>query len=154
MPLRDLSLTPAAVLESATLAEAVSALFESKVPAVAVVDGQHRIVGILSERDVLGAVFPGYLVEIKHSAFLPDDTAALEDLAARARDRPVRDFVRRSDVLHADDSLIHAAERLLHSGEDALPVVDGERFIGMLSVAGLCHARLDGATTDSSAVQS
>jgi hypothetical protein len=88
-------------------------------------------------------VFPGYLAEIRHSAFLPDDASALEELAARARDRPVRDFVRKAEVLHADDSQVHAAERLIHSGDDALPVVDGTRFLGMLSVAALCHARLD-----------
>jgi CBS domain-containing protein len=51
--------------------------------------------------------------------------------------------MRRSDVLDAADSQIHAAERLLHSGDDALPVTEGGRFVGMLSVAGLCHARLD-----------
>jgi CBS domain-containing protein len=143
MALRDLSLTDASVPETATLAEAVAALFEARVPAIAVVGDSGRVLGVLSERDVLRAVFPGYLAEIRHSAFLRDDASALDELAARARDRPVRDFVRKSEVLHADDSQIHAAERLMHSGDDALPVVDSVRFIGMLSVAALCHARLD-----------
>jgi hypothetical protein len=31
----------------------------------------------------------------------------------------------------------------MHSGDDALPVVEDGRFVGMLSVAALCHARLD-----------
>jgi len=143
MALRDLSLTDASAPETATLAEAVAELFEARVPAIAVLDDARRVLGILSERDVLRAVFPGYLAEIRHTAFLPDDASALEELAARARDRPVTDFVRRAEVLHADYSQVHAAERLLHSGDDALPVVDGERFIGMLSIAALCHARLD-----------
>jgi CBS domain-containing protein len=143
MALRDLDLTDASVHESATLAEAVAELFEARVPAVAVLGEGRRVLGILSERDVLGAVFPGYLAEIRHSAFLRDDAAALEALAERARDRPVRDFVRASEVLDASDSQIHAAERLMHSGDDALPVTDEGRFIGMVSVAGLCHARLD-----------
>jgi CBS domain-containing protein len=143
MALRDLVLTDASVPETATLAEAVAELFEARVPAVAVLDDTRRVLGVLSERDVLRAVFPGYLAEIRHSAFLPDDASALEELAARARDRPVRDFVRKAEVLHADDSQVHAAERLIHSGDDALPVVDGARFLGMLSVAALCHARLD-----------
>lgn len=154
MALRDLALTDASVPETASLAEAVAELFEARVPAVAVLDESRSVLGVLSERDVLGAVFPGYLAEIRHSAFLPDDSTALDELAAGARSRSVRDFVRRSEVLHADDSQIHAAERLLHSGEDALPVVEGERFMGMLSVAGLCHARLDVASTDSGAHQS
>jgi CBS domain-containing protein len=143
MALQDLALTDASVPETATLAEAVAELFEARVPAIAVLDDARRVLGILSERDVLGAVFPGYLAELRHSAFLQDDESALEELAARARGRPVRDFVRASVVLDASDSQIHAAERLLHSGDDALPVVEGGRFVGMLSVASLCHARLD-----------
>ena len=143
MALRDLDLTDAAVPETATLAEAVAELFEARVPAVAVLDEGGRVLGVLSERDVLGAVFPGYIAEVRHSAFLPDDEAALEELAARARDRPVRQFVRESEVLDASHSQIHAAERLMHSGDDALPVVEDGRFVGMLSVAALCHARLD-----------
>ena len=143
MALRDLELTDASVPESAELAEAVAELFAARVPAIAVLDAERRVLGILSERDVLRAVFPGYLAEIRHSAFLPDDAAGLEELAARARDRSVRDFVRTSELLDASDSQIHAAERLMHSGDDALPVVENGRFIGMLSVAGLCHARLD-----------
>jgi CBS domain-containing protein len=143
MPLRDLDLTDASVPQSATLAEAVAELFESRAPAVAVLDDDRRVIGILSERDVLGAVFPRYLAEIHHSSFLTDDASSLDELAGRARDRSVRDFVRSAEILDAFDSQIHAAERLLHSGEDALPVAENGRFVGMLSVAGLCHARLD-----------
>jgi len=146
MPLRDVALTDASVLQTVPLAEAVAELFEARVPAIAVLDDVGRVLGILSEREVLRAVFPGYLAEIRHSAFLTDDASALDELAARARDRPVRDFMRTSEVLELSDSQIHAAERLMHSGDDALPVVDGDRFVGMLSVAGLCHARLDRPT--------
>ena len=146
MPLRDVALTDASVLQTAPLAEAVAELFEARVAAIAVLDDAGRFLGILSERDVLRAVFPGYLAEIRHSAFLTDDASTLTELAARARDLPVRDFMRTSEVLELSDSQIHAAERLMHSSDDALPVVDGDRFVGMLSVAGLCHARLDRTT--------
>lgn len=142
MPLRDVALTDASVHQTASLAEAVSALFETRVAAIAVLDDARRVLGILSERDVLRAVFPGYLAEIRHSSFLTDDASALDELAARARDLPVRDFMRSAEVLELSDSQLHAAERLMHSSDDALPVVDGDRFVGMLSVAGLCHARL------------
>jgi CBS domain-containing protein len=143
MALRDLDLTDVSVDGSATLAEAVAALFEARVPAIAVVDEERRVLGILSEREILGAVFPRYLTEIRHTSFLQDDESALGELAARARDRPVREVMRRSEVLDAADSQIHAAERLMHSGDDALPVAEDGRFVGMVSVAALCHARLD-----------
>ena len=143
MALRDLALINTSVPETATLGEAVAALFAAQVPAPAVVDADDRVIGIFAESDLLRAVFPGYLAEVKHTAFLEDDAIALTELARRARDRPIRELARPAEVLETEDSQIHAAERLLHSGEDALPMVEGGRFVGMLSVAALCHARLD-----------
>jgi hypothetical protein len=57
----------------------------------------------------------------------------------------VAELAREVEPLEGDESETHAAERFLHTGEQALPVVEGERFLGMLSIAALCHARLDRA---------
>jgi CBS domain-containing protein len=142
MSLRDIELVDASVLGNALLAEAASKLFASKVPALAVLDESGRVSGTFSEEDLLKAVFPGYLAEVRHTAFMQDDTPSLVELARSVRDRPVREFARRPEILQLDDSQIHAAERFLHTGEDALPVVEGGRFVGMLSIAALCSARL------------
>jgi CBS domain-containing protein len=142
MPVRDVTLVAASIPATATFAEAVEALSSTRSPALAVVDETGGVVGVFSEGDLLRAVFPGYLTELKHTAFLTDDAASLDQLAKDARDRPARDFARQTEVLSVDDSQIHAAERFLHTEEDALPVVDGDRFVGMLSVSALCRARL------------
>jgi len=140
--LRSLPLVRASIPESATFADAVAALFEAQVPALAVLAGD-RVVGVISEIDVLRAVFPPYLAELRHTAFLDDDPAALDERARIVRDRPVGELARRVDVLDGHDSETHAAERFLHAGEQALPVVEHGRFLGMLSIAALCQARLD-----------
>ena len=140
--LRDLPLVPASISESASFADAVAALFETKVPALAVLSGE-RLVGILSEVDVLRAVFPRYIAELRHTAFVEDDPAALDERAKAVRNRLAGELARKVEVLDGDDSETHAAERFLHTGEQALPVVEGGRFLGMLSIAALCHARLD-----------
>lgn len=142
MPLRDVTLLDASVPASATLAEAVEALSATRSPALAVLDDAGRVVGVFSEGDLLRAIFPGYLSELTHTAFLTDDAASLDRRAKDLRDRPVRDFARPTETLSIDSSQLHAAERFLHSEEDALPVVDGDRFCGMLSVSELCRARL------------
>lgn len=143
MSLRDLPLVRASVPETADLAEAAAALFAAQVPALAVLDREERVVGIFSESDLLRAVFPGYLTEVRHTVFLPDDAPALAERARSASGRPVREFARAVEPLEASESQTHAAERFLHTGEQALPVVEQGRFLGMLSVAALCHARLD-----------
>jgi CBS domain-containing protein len=140
--LRELPLVDASVPAGAKLAEAVERLFDAQVPALAVLGDDGRLAGIVSEVDVLRAVFPGYLAELRHTAFVEDDPAALDDRARDVRDRPVGDFARSVEALEGDESETHAAERFLHTGEQALPVVEGHRFLGMLSVAALGHARL------------
>jgi CBS domain-containing protein len=143
MQLGSLSLIDASVTESASFAHAVEALFASQVPAIAVVDDERRVVGVVTERDVLAAVFPRYLAELRHTSFLPDDDAELAERAALARDESVAAYARKVEPLDAGESQTHAAERFLHTGEQALPVVDEGRYLGMLSISALCHARLD-----------
>lgn len=145
--LRDLSLDPTAVRPSSTFAEAAEALFEARAPAVAVVDGAGRVVGLLTERDVLRAVFPGYLAELRHSSFLPDDQAGLDERRREVASRPVTDFARPVEPLSADESETHAAERFLHVDEPALPVVDANRFLGTLSIGALCRGSRESPPT-------
>ncbi len=143
MHIRDLPLVDASVPETATLAEAVSALFSAQVPALAIVDRDRRVVGVLAESDVLRAVFPRYLAELHHTSFLSDDLLDLDERALSARDEPVGSLARAVELLDGAESQAHAAERFMHAGEQALPVVDEGRFAGMLSISALCHARLD-----------
>jgi CBS domain-containing protein len=141
--LRELPLVQASVSGDTSFGDAVQQLFDAPVPALAVLDGEGKLLGIVSELDVLRAAFPGYLAELRHTAFVEDDPIALDDRARTVRDRPVAEHARQVEPLVGDESETHAAERFLHSGEQALPVVEGERYLGMLSIAALCHARLD-----------
>ena len=142
--LRDLPLVLAAVSESSSFGEAVRALFEAQVPTGAVL-ADDRVTGVLSEVDVLRAVFPRYLAELRHTAFVEDDPGLLDERARAVANRPVREFARHVEPLDGYDSETHAAQRFLHTGEQALPVVEAGRFLGMLSISALCHARLDRA---------
>jgi CBS domain-containing protein len=143
--LRELPLVQASVRKDVPFGEAVEQLFDARVPALAVLEEDGRLLGIVSEVDVLRAVFPGYLAELRHTAFVEDDPVVLDERARAVRNRPVAEFAREVEPLEGDESETHAAERFLHTGEQALPVVEGERFLGMLSIAALCHARLDRA---------
>jgi CBS domain-containing protein len=144
--LRDLPLIAAHVPAHATFGDAMAALVASRSSAIAVLDDAGEPVGVVTEIDVLRAVFPGYLSEVRHTSFLHDDPAALDERFATVRTQPVRAFARQVETLRADSSESHAAERFIHTQEPALPVVDGRRFLGMLSIAALCRARVERAT--------
>jgi CBS domain-containing protein len=85
---------------------------ERRVGAVAALDGD-RLAGIISERDIMGRV-----------------VAAGRDLdQTRVRDVMTRDLV----VAHVDDSHEDGLRKMKQAGCRHLPVVEGDRLIGMVS---------------------
>ncbi|MGI9111203.1 MAG: CBS domain-containing protein [Gaiellaceae bacterium] len=142
MSLRDITLVPASVPESATFREAATALRESGLPAIAVVNADRRVVGLFTDVDLLRGLFPAYLKDLHHTAFLPDDPDMLTRRAHEAAAEPVAKHSRRPHELELETSATHAAERFLHCEEGAIPVVDEGRFVGMLPRTELALAML------------
>ena len=135
---RDLTLVHVSIAHSATFRDAARELAASGLPAIAVVDADGRVQGVFTQDAELRGLFPGYLGELRHTAFLGDDDEALAERARAVRDEPVRKHLTPAPVLDADHSRTHAAELFLHSGLGALPVVDGGTYVGMLDQRALC----------------
>ncbi len=112
---------------------------------LAVADSEGRLVGFLSERDVIGAIFPPYLKELHHTGFLTKDFASLLRRAADAAELRVDSvMVRDPETLRATDSESHAAEIFLHQAPDALPVTDSDgRVRGVVRIADVAQSLLE-----------
>jgi CBS domain-containing protein len=104
---------------STTLVDAATRMHERRVGAVVVLEGE-RLVGILTERDVLRAV-------------------ATQQLGC-----PVSDAMTHSpDTVDADETAGHAAALMIHGGFRHLPVVDGDDVVGMISIRDLVRLSVD-----------
>jgi CBS domain-containing protein len=89
----------------------------------ALVTEQGRLVGILTERDVLRAVARG-----------------------QGGDATVADWMTRNpDTLDPDDTTQHAAVLMIHGGFRHLPVTEGDEVVGMLSIRDLMRIVLEDA---------
>src|SRR5918997_2969829 len=73
--LDQIELVDASVPRTASVAEAAHALLASGVSAIAVVDADGRVVGLFTDDDVLRALLPGYVRELRHTAFLESEEA-------------------------------------------------------------------------------
>jgi CBS domain-containing protein len=128
------SLEPEAyVPQTASFLEAARTLAAfAELSAIAVVDDERRVVGLFTHDDLLAGLFPGYLAELKHTAFLSEDLDALAARAETAGGNPVRKHMRRPLTVDVETSPAHVAELFLHCEWGALAVVDGKRFAGMI----------------------
>ncbi len=143
--LPDIALVPGSVPRSATFLEAAEALTAHSVPTIAVLDERERVVGLFGGEDLLRGFFPGYLADLRHTAFAADDPGLFAERARAVSAEPVDRHMRKPVVLDSDASALHVAERFLHCDFAALPVVEDGRFVGMLSRADFCRAALRNA---------
>ena len=121
MPAVDEIMSPdvLAVGPATSLVDAAGRMHDRRVGAVVVTDG-GRLVGILTERDVLRAVATG----------------GVDGTVAEA-------MTRAPDTIGPDETVGHAAALMIHGGFRHLPVVDGDNVIGMISIRDLVRLSVD-----------
>ena len=111
----------------------VEILESSETSSIPVTDEESRLVGIISERDVLASAVPKYM-ELLHSAsFMPN----IDQLASglnRVADDPVKSHMSHKTVsVRADADDLQAADLMLRHKLRLLPVVDGDgRLVGVV----------------------
>ena len=101
------------------IGDVVRLMHEREVGAVLVLDGE-RLVGIFTERDVLHAAATGRL------------EGKVEDLMSR-----------HPETIEASDTTGHAAAMMIHGGFRHLPVEEGGRLVGIVSIRDLIRHELD-----------
>jgi CBS domain-containing protein len=102
-----------------SLVDAAGRMHDRRVGAVVVTEGD-RLVGILSERDVLRAVATG----------------GVDGTVGEA-------MTRAPDTIGPEETAGQAAAVMIHGGFRHLPVVDGDRVIGMISIRDLVRISVD-----------
>jgi CBS domain-containing protein len=137
--LRDSVEPTAFVPRNATFLEAARTLVSRELSAIAVLDDEQRVVGLFTHDDLLAGLFPGYLGELRHTAFLQEGLDALAARAETAGADLVGEHMRKPLTVDVDASAAHVAERFLHCEWGALAVVERERFVGMLAEPEFCR---------------
>ena len=125
---------PPLLHESDRVEDAVRRVLESGLPALPVVDAHDRYAGIFGEREVMAALFPGYLGQLKHTAFVSRSIDEALELREEARGEPVRKHMHTEHVeVGPDFSDTQVAEIFLHHRVLIVPVVDDGRVDGIIT---------------------
>jgi len=112
---------PYSLRASASVLEAAEFMAERKIGAVCVLN-EDKLIGVFSERDLLSRV-----VVLRRDAA----TIRLGEVISELR-----------AVIRCDETPHQALERMEKIGSRHLPVVDGEKFVGMLSIRDLLRVQL------------
>jgi len=122
------------VKASRSIAEAAVALTEQKIGALLVEDDGGNIVGILSERDIVGGMGP-------HGADLHD--VAVEELMTRNLIHcSLQDTVHEAMAMMTDRRIRH------------LPVFDNDELVGFISIGDLVKCRIMEVQSEAEAMRS
>ena len=110
------------VPDTATALDAAEYMADRKIGAVCVLDSDEKLCGIFSERDLLNRV-------VVHKL----DPAQV----------PIRDVMSEPRaVIDCADTPHEALERMERVGSRHLPVVDGDKFVGMLSMRDIMRVEI------------
>ena len=113
---------PYSMKATASVMEAAEFMAQRRIGAVCVLDEEGRLMGVFSERDLLNRVVVQRL-----------DPATLRIGEVTSKTRA---------VIRCDETPHQALERMEQIGTRHLPVVDGERWVGMLSIRDLLRVEL------------
>ena len=117
-----------------TVGQATRTLLATDLPALPVVDEHEKLVGLFGEREFLGAVFPGYLKELKYAGFV---RRSLEDALKKrseCKQEPVSAHMNTEHVdVSSEFSDVQVAEIFLHHRVLIVPVTDGGRVVGVIT---------------------
>ena len=117
------------IAPSASLASAVGLLVEKRIGAVLILGADRRVVGILSERDVM---------------------RALAERGAGALEEPVsQTMTRKVSTCNENESVFNIMERMTEGRSRHVPVVDQGELVGIVSIGDVVKHRLHQMERDS-----
>jgi CBS domain-containing protein len=119
--------------EETTLIEAISLIVAHKAGGLPVLDGNNRVVGFLSEGDVLKAAIPGYLGYMDENFAMPD----VEKIKARVKrvgDDPTRNYMTKGAlVFDESETVSNALVALFRRNVRVAPVIRNGSLVGVVN---------------------
>jgi CBS-domain-containing membrane protein len=114
----------------ASVKDAVRLLDRHDITALPVIDDRDRLVGIVSEADVLlGEVSPDPRAHVRPVRDLPEAAATVADVMTRA-----------VMTVHKGADVADIAQLMLDTGVKSVPVTHGHQVVGIVSRRDLIHA--------------
>ena len=98
-----------------------------------IVDEEGKLIGIISEKDLIKAALPGYFEMLHSTSFIPDMNQLAKKLVQIADDSIEKYMQRDFICVEEDDDDLQAADLIIRRNLKSLPVIDKEgRLVGVV----------------------
>jgi len=98
-----------------------------------IVDEEGRLIGVISEKDLIKAALPGYFEMLHSTSFIPDMNQLAKKLV-QISDDSIEKYMERDFIcVEEDDDDLQAADLIIRRNLKSLPVIDKEgRLVGVV----------------------
>lgn len=131
------------VSEDTTIKEVLKILSRQRLVGLPVVDNEQKVIGIITESDIVKACLPDYYKELQNPSFLPDFNQFSKQ-AKKIAYLPVKEFmINMVHTIEEDTSRTEAANLLFRKHLRILPVVREGKLVGILTPSSLGKHAMD-----------
>ncbi|MFA5358456.1 MAG: CBS domain-containing protein [Patescibacteria group bacterium] len=121
------------VKSSDSLEKVVKILFKNQISGLLVVDGNKKLVGVISEKDVYKMMYPTYQ-EFQENPEMFLDHEKMEERVEQIRSIKAEQFMKKDLViLSPDDPVMKAGSIMLTKRVNRLPVITKGKIVGIVS---------------------
>ena len=137
---------PITVTPGSSLEEVARVIGENELPGVPVVDGEQRVVGIVSENDLVisdeeGDLHIPHYIELFGGLVFLEPFRRFEQRLKKAVATTAEQMMTADPrTVGPDDEVQEAAHAIVESGHNRIPVVEGGRLVGVISRADVVRA--------------
>lgn len=129
-----------AVMESDLVHDAVHIIYSHNITGLPVIREDWKLVGFISESDILKAAVPTYLEVLAQSSFLADEEGAFLKRFVELGDTTVAEYMNPEPIsLEPTASLMSVADLMLRKKIKRIPITEDGRLIGIIDRGAFCE---------------
>ena len=125
------------------LEEVIEVMAIHRINGIPVVNEEHKVIGFISQHDIIKAILPNYLGIINSSTFITEFIQLSKKLKEYANHK-VEEFMKKSVItVNEDDNEVMAADLLIRNKIHHLPVLRNGYLVGIVTLRDLLKAMIE-----------
>lgn len=143
MKIKDIMLkNTTSVIPDCYLGEVIEIMAIQRINGIPVVDNQQKVIGFISQHDIIKELLPNYLGIINSNSFITEFIQLSKKLKEYANHR-VEEFMKKNIItINEDDNEVMAADLLIRNKIHHLPVVRDGYLVGIVTMRDLLKAMI------------